>query len=154
MGSSWKLSKRSLNNLAGVHPDLVKVVHETLKESTIDFVVIEGLRTVERQRELVNSGASQTMNSRHISGHAVDLAAWAGEVRWDMGLYYQIAVAAQRAAKTLMVPIRWGGCWLRLDTTTKTPEQLVAEYVASRRAIKRSAFIDAPHFELPASIYP
>ena len=150
----YTLSKRSLNSLKGVHLDLVKVVHEALKESAIDFVVIEGVRSIERQTALVASGASQTMNSRHITGHAVDLAAWVGEVRWDMGLYYQIASAAQRAAKTLAIPLRWGGCWLRLDTTTKTPNQLVAEYVAGRRAVGRKAFIDAPHFELPQGLYP
>jgi peptidoglycan LD-endopeptidase CwlK len=151
---AWKLSARSRRNLEGVHPDLVRVVRHMLEESPIDFVVIEGLRTQARQRELVASGASQTMNSRHLTGHAVDLAAWVGEIRWDMGLYYQIASAAQRVSRFAGVPIRWGGCWLRLDTTTKTTAQLVAEYVASRRAATRKAFIDGPHFELPASIYP
>lgn len=150
---AWKFSKRSLDNLAGVHPDLVRVVHETLRESPVDFVVIEGRRTIARQRELVAAGASQTMDSRHLTGHAVDLAAWVGEIRWDMGLYYQLAAAAQRAAKTLAVPLRWGGCWLRLDTTDKTPNVLVAEYVASRRAAGRKAFVDGPHFELPAGLY-
>jgi peptidoglycan LD-endopeptidase CwlK len=152
--SAWKFSARSMRNLDGVNADLVRVVRHMLEESPIDFVVIEGRRTVARQRELVASGASQTMNSRHLTGHAVDLAAWVGEIRWDMGLYYQIAAAAQRVSKFTGVPIRWGGCWLRLDTTTKTPAQLVAEYVASKRAARRKAFIDGPHFELPASIYP
>lgn len=151
---SYRLSRRSLRNLQGVHPDLVKVVHEAILRTPVDFVVIEGLRTVARQRELVASGASQTMDSRHITGHAVDLAAWVGEIRWDMGLYYQIAATVQKAAKTLAVPIRWGGCWLRLDTTDKTPAQLVAEYVASRRAAGRKAFVDMPHFELPQGVYP
>ena len=151
---SYKLSARSLKSLAGVHPDLVKLVHAVILESPVDFVVIEGRRTIERQRELVASGASQTMDSRHITGHAVDLAAWVGEIRWDMGLYYQIAATVQKAAKTMTIPVRWGGCWLRLDTTDRTPAQLVAEYVASRRAAGRKAFIDAPHFELPQGLYP
>ncbi|MGL5735297.1 MAG: M15 family metallopeptidase, partial [Beijerinckiaceae bacterium] len=68
-----KWSKRSLDNLAGIHPDLRRVMDRALHESPIDFTVIEGLRTVERQKELVAKGASKTMNSRHITGHAVDL---------------------------------------------------------------------------------
>jgi peptidoglycan LD-endopeptidase CwlK len=151
---AYKLSARSLKALQGVHPDLVKVVQQVILESPIDFVVIEGLRTMKRQQELVAAGASQTMNSRHITGHAVDLAAWVGEVRWDMGLYYQIAATVQKVSRYTAIPIRWGGCWLRLDTATKTPAQLVAEYAASRRAAGKKAFIDAPHFELPAGSYP
>lgn len=151
---SYRLSKRSLDNLRGVHPDLVRVVHHCIEDSPVDFVVIEGLRTAKRQAELVASGASQTMNSRHITGHAVDLAAWVGEIRWDHNLYLQLAATVQKVSKYTAIPIRWGGCWLRLDTTDKTPNQLVAEYVASRRAAGKKAFIDGPHFELPAGSYP
>ena len=151
---AYKLSARSLKALTGVHPDLVRVVRHAIEDTPIDFVVIEGLRTVARQRELVASGASQTMDSRHITGHAVDLAAWVGEVRWDMGLYYQIAATVQKVSKYTGIPVRWGGCWLRLDTTDKTPAQLVGEYTASRRSAGRKAFIDALHFELPGSLYP
>jgi peptidoglycan L-alanyl-D-glutamate endopeptidase CwlK len=150
----YKLSARSLRNLQGVHPDLVRVVKHAIEDTPIDFVVIEGLRTMSRQQELVKSGASQTMNSRHITGHAVDLAAWVGEIRWDMGLYYQIAATMQKVSRYAGVPIRWGGAWVRLDTATQTPAQLVAQYVASRRAAGRKAFIDGPHFELPAGLYP
>jgi peptidoglycan L-alanyl-D-glutamate endopeptidase CwlK len=151
---SYRLSARSLRNLQGVHPDLVRVVKHAIEDTPVDFVVIEGLRTMSRQQQLVKSGASQTMNSRHITGHAVDLAAWVGEIRWDMGLYYQIAATMQKVSRYAGVPIRWGGAWVRLDTATKTPAQLVAEYVASRRAAGRKAFIDGPHFELPAGLYP
>lgn len=145
---SYVLSARSLRNLKGVHPELVRVVKHAIDETPIDFVVIEGLRTAKRQQELVASGASQTMNSRHLTGHAVDLAAWVGEVRWDMGLYYQIAATVQKVSRYTGVPIRWGGCWVRLDTATKTPAQLVADYVASRKLAGKRAFIDAPHFEM------
>ena len=151
---AYTLSARSLRNLKGVHPDLVRVVRHALELTPIDFVVIEGLRTMKRQQELVASGASQTMNSRHITGHAVDLAAWVGEIRWDMGLYYQIAGAVQKASRLTAIPVRWGGAWVRLDTATKTPAQLVADYVASRRLAGKKAFIDAPHWELPAGMYP
>jgi peptidoglycan L-alanyl-D-glutamate endopeptidase CwlK len=151
---AYTLSARSFKSLVGVHPDLVKVVQSAILDTPIDFVVIEGVRTVARQAELVMSGASQTMESRHISGHAVDLAAWVGEVRWDMGLYYQIAATVQKVSRYTGIPIRWGGCWVRLDTATKTPAQLVADYAASARAAGKKAFIDAPHFELPKGLYP
>lgn len=152
---TYVLGKRSLARLSGVHPDLVRVVKEAIKLTHVDFTVLEGLRTVERQSALVASGASQTMNSRHLTGHAVDLGAMVGsEVRWDMGLYYQIASAMREAARLVMVPVRWGGAWVRLDTTEKTPAQLVADYAASRRLAGKKAFIDGPHFELPAGLYP
>lgn len=148
------LSSRSLKALEGVHPDLVNVVRLTLHDSPIDFVVIEGMRTKSRQAELVQAGASQTMNSRHLSGHAVDLAAWVGSIRWDMNLYYQIAATVQKVSRYTGIPIRWGGAWVRLDTATKTPAQLVADYAASRRLAGKKAFIDGPHFELPEGLYP
>lgn len=156
---AYKLSARSLKNLQGVHPKLIEVVEHCIQETPIDFVVNEGVRTVARQAELVKVGASQTMNSRHIIGkdnygHAVDLIAWVGEVRWDMGLYYQIAATMQKVSKYTGIPIRWGGCWVRLDTTDKTPAQLVADYVASRKLAGKKAFIDGPHFELPENLYP
>ena len=125
---SWKLSKRSNERLIGVHPDLVRVVHRALQLSPIDFGISEGLRTMERQIQLKKAGASKTLNSRHLSGHAVDVVAYIGkEVRWDWPLYEQIAVAFKQAAKELDVPIVWGGDW----TTLK----------------------DGPHFELSWSKY-
>jgi peptidoglycan L-alanyl-D-glutamate endopeptidase CwlK len=151
---SYKLSARSLKALEGVHPDLVRVVNHCIDETPVDFVVIEGLRTKARQAELVAAGASQTMDSRHITGHAVDLAAWVGAIRWDMGLYYQLAATVQKVSRYTGVPIRWGGAWVRLDTATKTPAQMVADYAASARLAGKKAFIDAPHFELPRGQYP
>ena len=125
---SWKLSKRSNERLIGVHPDLVRVVHRALQLSPIDFGISEGLRTMERQIQLKKVGASKTLNSRHLSGHAVDVVAYVGsEVRWDWPLYEQIAVAFRQAARELDVPITWGGDW----TTLK----------------------DGPHFELSWSKY-
>jgi peptidoglycan L-alanyl-D-glutamate endopeptidase CwlK len=151
---SFKLSTRSLKALDGVHPDLVRIVRHTIEETPVDFVVIEGLRTKARQAELVKSGASQTMDSRHITGHAVDLAAWVGSIRWDMGLYYQIAATVQRVSVYTGIPVRWGGAWVRLDTASKPPSELVADYAASARLAGKKAFIDAPHFELPKTLYP
>ena len=150
----FKLSARSLKALEGVHPDLVKWVKATLAHSSVDFVVIEGLRTEARQKELVASGASQMMNSRHLTGHAVDLAAWVGAIRWDMGLYYRIAEAGQKACDETGVPIRWGGSWSRLDTSDAPPDQMVADYVAARRKAGKKSFVDAGHFELSSAHYP
>lgn len=118
MARSW--SERSLKNLAGIHPDLRRVLDRALSESPVDFVVTEGLRSVERQREMVRIGASTTMKSRHITGHAVDFYAWVdinadGKVSFqEMSsprLMRQIADAIKYAASELGIPVVWGGDW-------------------------------------------
>ena len=125
----YKLGARSISNLRGVHPDLVAVVKRAITLSEIDFTVTEGLRTKERQEQLLKAGASKTMNSRHITGHAVDLAAWVeGGIRWDWPLYAKMAAAMKRAAGELGVAIVWGGDW--------------------------KSFKDGPHFELDRRVYP
>lgn len=112
---AFAFGARSRARLNGVHPDLVRVVELALTYSPHDFTITEGLRTVARQRELKAAGASQTMNSRHITGHAIDFAVLVGgKVRWDWPLYGQVAVAFKRAAKELNVPIIWGGDWKSL----------------------------------------
>lgn len=112
----YKLGERSQLRLKGVHPDLVRVVEHAIDISTINFTVLEGLRTPERQKLLRDAGASQTLNSRHITGHAVDLGALVdGEVRWDWPLYHQIAKAMKQAAKQVGVDITWGGDWKMRD---------------------------------------
>ncbi len=121
------MDARSEKNLVGVHPDLVKVVRKAAEK--FNFVVIEGLRTKIRQLELVKAGASQTMNSRHLTGHAVDCAVLvAGKIRWDWPLYAALAAAMKEAAKELNVAIVWGGDWKTLK--------------------------DGPHFELDKKFYP
>ena len=125
-----KLSTVSLAKLEGVHADLVKVVHRAIELTEIDFRVLEGMRTVSRQKELVKAGASTTMNSRHITGHAVDLGALVGgQIRWDWPLYFKIADAMKQAAKELNVSIEWGGDW-------------------------KGGFKDGPHFQLSHKVYP
>lgn len=127
--NNFKLSRRSLERMQGIHPDLAKVVMLAIQLTEVDFGVTEGLRTIEKQREYVAKGASRTMNSRHLTGHAVDLVAYIGsEVRWDWPLYYKIADAMKRAANSLGVPIVWGGDW--------------------------RTFKDGPHFELDRKAYP
>ena len=125
---TFALGAKSLARLDGVHPDLVRVVKRAIEITPIDFTVTEGLRTVERQRALVAAGASQTMKSRHITGHAVDLAAIVmGEVRWDWPLYAKLAGAMKAAARELAIPLEWGGDWKMKD---------------------------GPHFQLPWANYP
>lgn len=152
---SFKLGTRSRKNLAGVHPDLVRVVEQAIQITPVDFGVTQGLRTIEQQLQYFASGASSTMDSRHLTGHAVDVVAYIGrEVRWDFGLYYQIAEAFRQAARIQAVPIRWGGCWMRIDTTSEALQAMVARYVASARAQSRRPLLDGPHFELPKALYP
>lgn len=125
----FNFSRRSIDNLRGVHPDLVAVVKLALAKSTVDFVVTEGLRTSARQRELVARGASQTMNSRHLTGHAIDFVPWIdGGVRWDWPPFHLIAKAFKEAAAELKIPIVWGGDW--------------------------TSFRDGPHVELDRRTYP
>lgn len=136
--SGFRLGRRSLSRLGGVHEDLCKVVHRAIELTVVDFTVLEGLRSKERQQKLVASGASRTMRSRHLTGHAVDLGAWVdGEVRWDWPLYHKIAQAMWGASEELEIPIRWGGTW----------EERVYGPLSSR-------FPDGPHFELPRRVYP
>lgn len=112
---AFMLGARSRAALRGVHPDLVRVVERAIQITPIDFIITEGLRTATRQAQLVKAGASQTMNSRHLSGHAVDVAAMIGsKVRWDWPLYPRIAAAFKAAAKESGVPIVWGGDWKSL----------------------------------------
>lgn len=125
---TFVLGRASLARLAGVHPDLVRVVKRAIALTPVDFRVTEGLRSIERQRELVKAGASKTMNSRHLTGHAVDVVALLdGKVRWDWPLYDRIAKAFKAAAKAEGVPLEWGGDW---------------------------KFRDGPHFQLPWKQYP
>lgn len=115
--SKWVLSQRSLDRLKGVHPDLVKVVKRAIEISEYDFMVVEGLRTKETQAEYVKKGVSQTMNSRHIVGQAVDLAPLEnGVIDWNnkKGQFDAVAKAMLQAAKELNVKITWGGNWKSL----------------------------------------
>ena len=108
------LTARDIQRMAGVHPDLVRVI--TRASGYDEFIVTEGVRTVDRQREMVKRGASQTMNSRHLTGHAVDLAALvAGKVDWAWPLYDNLGAAVKRAAVEEQVAITWGGDWRMRD---------------------------------------
>lgn len=123
------LGSKSIQRLAGVHPDLVRVVRAAAMASDLDFCVLEGLRTLDRQKQLLAQGATTTLKSRHLTGHAVDLAAMSGgEIRWDWPLYHKLAVVIKAAAKVEKVPLEWGGDWRK--------------------------FKDGPHWQLPWAKYP
>lgn len=133
------LDERSRRRLVGVHSDLVSVVLEAASSMPdLSFVVTEGPRTYERQLELFTAKKSRTMNSRHLTGHAVDLAVWydrdadrvvdVDELSWKFSDYQSLAAVLKAAANKLGIPIVWGGDW----TTLK----------------------DGPHFELDRKAYP
>ena len=109
---SYTLSSRSLERMQGLHPDLVQVIKLAISRTPVDFTVLEGMRTKERQRQLVDSGASKTMNSRHLTGHAIDIAPLDnGKVSWDWPLYHKLAPVIKEAAEELDVDLEWGGDW-------------------------------------------
>jgi len=128
------LSQKSLTKLDGAHPDLVKVIVRAAALSDIDFTVLEVLRTHARQKQLVATGASKTMRSRHLPGangksHAVDIAPLdGGQVSWSWPLYHRLAPIIKQAALEVGIPIEWGGDW--------------------------RTFKDGPHWQLPWGAYP
>lgn len=105
----YVLGKRSKERLEGVHPDLVSVVERAIEISNVDFTVLEGVRTRERQKELFAKGASKTMNSRHITGHAVDLAPW--PISWEKEEFIPIVKAMRQAAEELGIDVVHGHDW-------------------------------------------
>jgi len=123
------LNPRSISRLTDVHPDLVRVVHRAAALSSLDFTVLEGWRNLDRQKQLLAQKATKTLNSRHLTGHAVDLAPMiGGSVSWDWPLYHRLAKVVKAAADHEGVPITWGGDW--------------------------ESFKDGPHWELPWKQYP
>ena len=155
---TYTLGKKSLAELAGVHPRLIAVVKRAIEITEQDFSVHDGLRTETEQREYVRRGVSKTMNSKHMKqgdgfGHAVDLVPFInGQLRWEWKPIYTIAVAVRAAAIELDVPLIWGGVWDRdfetLPGSATEIENAVNSYVTRRRALGKTAFVDGPHWEL------
>lgn len=149
---TFKLSKRSLANLAGVDPRLVAVVHRAIAITKVDFAVIEGVRAPQRQRELFEKGASQIREGgKHVQGLAVDLMAYIGpRASWELNLYDDIADAMKTAAMAENVPLRWGGAWTVSDIRRwqGSMESAMASYIDERRREGKRPFIDGPHFEI------
>lgn len=124
-----QFNSRGEKNLLGVHPDLVRVMRLALRYSLVPFSITEGLRSMARQRDLLREGKSQTLRSRHLTGHAVDVVAMpAGNVSWEWDYYAQIALAVRRAARECNIDVEWGGEWMSLR--------------------------DGPHFQLSFKAYP
>ena len=150
----FSLSQRSLDRLHGVDDRLVDVVKAAIQITRIDFGVVQGLRTIEMQRKLVASGASQTMASKHLDGKAVDLMAYIdGRGSWELNLYDNIADAMAQAANKIGVKVRWGAAWHVDDIGQwhkdgKTMEAAMNAYIDLRRSQGKRPFIDGPHFEL------
>ena len=130
------LGKTSLARLKGVDEQLVNIVKRAIEISEVDFTVLEGVRTLERQRELYAQGRTApgkivtwTMKSRHIEGKAVDLVPY--PLDWnDLEKFNKIKDAMFQAASEQDVNLRWGADW---DGDGKYREK--GEY-------------DSPHFEL------
>lgn len=126
--SDYKFGEVSLAKLIGVHPDLIRVVKDAILHTPVDITILEGKRKLTRQRILFARGASGTMNSRHLTGHAVDLGAWVDDqVDWSWPLYVQISKTMKQSAARLGIPIEWGGDWVTLK--------------------------DGPHYQLPWALY-
>lgn len=148
---SFTLSQRSLSRLEGVKPELVAVVQRAIELTTVDFGVTEGLRSMETQRRYLETGKSQTLNSKHLTGDAVDLVAFIdGQVSWELNLYDNIADAMKQAAMEEDVALRWGAAWNIPDIRKwdGSMESAMNFYIDERRRTGRRPFIDAPHFEL------
>ncbi len=128
--NTYTLSQRSQNNLNDVHQDLVRIVYLALTFSEYDFVVIEGVRSLIRQKELMKEGKSKTLNSRHLTGHAVDIVPLVNRViPWqDWSAFESVSKAMKKAAYQLGISINWGGDWV--------------------------SFRDGPHYELCRGAYP
>lgn len=122
-------SALSRRRMLGVHPDLLRCAERAIQISQVDFMVVEGVRNLERQKELVAKGASRTMNSRHLTGHAIDLCAVEnGTLQWGQPQAGKVADAMKAAAAEFDVPLEWGGDW--------------------------KTWKDTPHFQLPWDDYP
>jgi len=147
----FKLSARSIGKLEGVEKDLVNVVLEAIELTKVDFGVTFGMRTLEEQQKLYDSGRSQTMKSKHLDGRAVDLVAYFGsDISWELNVYDDICDAMAEAARRNTVAIKWGAAWSEGDIRmySGSAEDSMNAYIDLRRSEGRRPFIDAPHFEM------
>ena len=154
---AFSLSSRSRGKLEGVQPDMVAVVERAIELTKVDFGVTYGVRTLEEQKRLYESGRSQTMNSKHLLqddtsySHAVDVVAYDGsDVVWEINVYDDICDAFKQAAEEKGVAIKWGAAWSEGDirSYSGTAEDAMNAYIDLRRSQGRRPFIDGPHFEL------
>lgn len=147
----FKLSASSLKKLEGIDPKLAGVVKRAIEITKVDFGVTEGLRTLATQKKYVAAGKSKTLDSKHLTGDAVDLVAYVGsKISWEEELYDDLADAMKQAAKEKGVGVRWGAAWHIPDITkfNGTMEEATIQYIDLRRSQGKRPFIDGPHFEL------
>lgn len=122
--SGYRWGMRSRLRMRGIHPDLIRVLERFIQITPIDATVLEGLRTPERQEKLLAQGATKTLNSRHLTGHAVDVAPYVDRrISWHWPHYHVLAPAMKQAAEEVGVRVEWGGDW--------------------------KSFVDGPHWQLP-----
>ena len=155
---SFRLSDRSRARLKGVHPALVGVIEAAIRTTPVDFMVTEGLRTNDRQAALVRAGASRTLNSRHLTGHAVDVAAVVlGGLgfRWDpfdlarrrADRAEQVAASAQAEAAARSAEAQGqAGQVVRLDAAVRST---VALERVTNRSIQTARIADDASVPLP-----
>ncbi len=126
---AFSFGTRSMMRLSGVHPDMIRVMKKAIGCSPLDFTIIEGMRSLATQKKYLAIGATRTLNSRHLTGHAVDIAPFVdGKVSWHWPLYLQLAKLIKKVAKEEGVKVQWGGDW--------------------------RSFKDGPHWELTWAAYP
>lgn len=156
---TFSLGAKSLAELNGVHPDLVRVVKRAIEITAVDFTVQDGIRTIEEQKRFVAQGFSRTMKSKHLEGCAVDLVPWIdGKPRWWWPQIYQVAAAMRDAAREQGIVIRWGVVWDRnlndlapnIYDLNAVAKALQTEGLAYNARHAGSDFPDGPHFEMVA----
>ncbi len=151
----YKLGKRSLRELQGVHPRLVMCVNRAIEITPVDFSVHDGLRTAEEQAEYVASGVSHKEFSNHQRqedgwGHAVDLVPYINRrLRWEMVPIYSIALAMREAAEAVGgITLVWGGSWTELTGSGVHPKTMSLAYIKRKMEMNQRPFVDGPHFEI------
>lgn len=154
----FALDPLSLGKLAGVHPDLVRVVQKCAADCALPFTfgVSCGLRTIQQQKLDVAAGLSQTQNSRHLDGHAADLVVLVqNQITWAWPVYYILADAMKLASVDTRIPLIWGGCWDKeMELFTDTAAHESAGYILRSKDRGGHGFVDGPHIELPRAQYP
>lgn len=150
---SYRLGAKSEAALVGVKAPIVAVVRKAILITEIDFAVHEGLRSLERQRKLLASGASRTLDSYHLTGDAVDLVPYVdGQLRWEHALCNEVARAMFEASGRVGVPLVWGRVWdmalIELDADDLEGERaLYVERYQRIRGKKKWPLDDGPHFQ-------
>lgn len=154
--SGFRFGKQSQENLKGVRPELVSVAELAIKLSTQDFMIFDGLRTIEEQKRLLATGMTKTLKSYHLRqasgyGHAIDCVPVVGSIpKWDWELTYPVVWAIDQAATQLGVADRivWGGAWdRRLSDFGGSEDAYRAECRLYAARHPGTDFIDGPHFQ-------